>query len=644
MSVRFRTLVGASFAGILCLSASTPAAAQVTVEQIFRYKPSQKDVDVETPTAADLEKCKVEPENSGATSAYVAYGPQGQILRRFADYDGDKDRQVDTWRYYKNGLEVYRDIDTNRDAKADEFRWLTTAGTRWGADTDKDGVIDQWKMISAEEVSREAIKAMAAGDVKAFTAVLINPADIKALGLSAEISQKLQPIIKDPTSQLSSALKGSSVIKRDTKWVRFDSSMLMPNVVPSESGASSNDLLVYENVMAIVDNGGKSGFVQIGEMVKVGDAWKLTSVPKPVDVEGGSIQITDGGLLFQQSLVGPSSPIGAEPSPEMRQIIEQLQKLDQSPQAKPEAPKTELAVYNAQRTQLLGKLAEVATTPDEREAWRKQQIDQIWAAVQLDTFPKGVETLTAIEAEIRKQPDGAALVPYAVYRRLWAEYHAQLQQADASQQVEVQAQWLASLEKFIEEFPDSEDSADAMLEIAMRQELSGKVTDAKGWYTRLADGHTQSRAGTVAIGALRRFNLKGQPLQLAGPLLGQPGTLDIAKLRGKVVIVQFWATWCRPCTEELPQIQELYKTYKSAGLEVVGVNVDTDGAPIQAYVDQHRLAWPSIHESGGLQSSIAVQYGVITLPTTFLVDKTGKVISSSTSVDDLKKQVPELLK
>jgi thiol-disulfide isomerase/thioredoxin len=127
-------------------------------------------------------------------------------------------------------------------------------------------------------------------------------------------------------------------------------------------------------------------------------------------------------------------------------------------------------------------------------------------------------------------------------------------------------------------------------------------------------------------------------------LLGSPGTLDVSKLRGKVVIVQFWATWCRPCTEELPQIQELYKTYKSAGLEVVGVNVDTDGAPIQEYVQQHKLPWPSIHESGGLQSSIAVQYGVITLPTTFLVDQTGKVVTSAANVDDLKKQVPELLK
>lgn len=646
MSVRFRTLLGASVAGMLGLTIAGPVAAQAPpLELIFKYKPSQKDVDVETPAAADFEKCKVDNENTATSSGWVVYGPQGQVLRRFVDSDGDKERQVDLWRYYKNGLEVYRDIDTNADGKPDQYRWLTTAGTRWGVDADKDGVIDEWKAISAEEASREAIRAIAAGDVKAFTAVLINPADIKTLGLSAEIVQKLQPLLKDPAGQLGAALKGATAIKRETKWVRFDSSMLMPNLVPGDGGAAGGDLLVYENVMAIIDTDGESGFVQIGEMVKIGEAWKLTGVPRPVNVKEGTIQVSEGGILFTSALNSSNSaPIGPEPSPEMRKIIEALQKLDQAAQAKPDAPRAEVAAYNAQRAQLLGQLAETAPTPDERETWRRQQIDQIAAAVQLDAFPKGVEALAALEAEVRKRPDGAPLVPYAIYRRMTAEYNAQLQQADASQRVEVQDQWLASLEKFIADFPDSSDSADAMLQIAMAQEFSGKLTDAKGWYTKIAEGHGQSQAGAVAIGALRRLNLKGQPLQLAGPALGVPGTLDISKLRGKVVIVQFWATWCRPCTEELPQIQELYKTHKAAGLEVVGVNVDSEGAPIQEYVQQHKIAWPSIHEAGGLQSSIALQYGVITLPTTFLIDKTGKVVTAAANIDDLKKQVPELLK
>jgi thiol-disulfide isomerase/thioredoxin len=225
-----------------------------------------------------------------------------------------------------------------------------------------------------------------------------------------------------------------------------------------------------------------------------------------------------------------------------------------------------------------------------------------------------------------------------------AEYYAQAEQADASQRVEVQANWLKSLEKFVSDFPQSEDAADAMLELAMAQEFAGKLTEAKDWYTRLAADHADSQPGTIATGALRRFNLKGQPLTLAGPALGAAGTIDIARYRGKVVAVMFWATWCIPCTEDLPQVQELYRQYKADGFEVLGVNIDDDSAPIQAYLRQHKIEWPSIHETGGRQSGIAQQYGVITLPTTFLVDKSGKVVSASTTVADLKKLVPELVK
>lgn len=638
MSVRSRLLLWTT-TGVLCVLRPEFAAAQVTVEKIFAYKPVQKDVDIETPPAADFPKCKLEEKRS----EYVVYGPQGQILRRFIDTDGDKSRQVDQWRYYKNGLEVYRDIDTNADGRVDQCRWLTTGGTRWGIDANQDGRIEQWKVISAEEASREAIKALAAGDVEALTAVLISAADIKALGLSSELEQKLRPVVQDPAGQMSAALKESSVIKPETRWVRFDSSMLMPSTIPVEMGVADRDLTVYENVMAIVETAGQTGFVQIGEMVKVGDVWKLMGVPRPIAADGGPIQIVEGGLLMQPALAGLSIPGGAEPSPEMRQLIEQLQTLDQAA-PKPDAPRSDVAAYNAQRAQLLGRLADVVATEDERETWRRQQIDQIAAAVQLDVFPNGVEVLKAIEAELRRRPDAESLVPYIVYRRMMAEYNVELLKADASQRVEVQTNWLKALEQFITDFPQSEDAADAMLQLAMAQEFGGQLSSAKEWYTRLSQTHADAPAAAVATGALRRLNLKGQPLRLAGPALGGQGPIDIARYRGKVVAVLFWATWCRPCTEDLPQIQELYRQHRAAGFEIVGVNVDSPGAPIQQYIQQHKIAWPSIHEEGGLQSSIAQQYGVITLPTTFLVDKSGKVVSAAATVDDLKKLVPDLVK
>ena len=640
MHVRPTLPITLALAAILWLTTPPTAAAQsVRAEQIMKYRPVQKDVDIGTVPEDQYAKCEVKVEREGKASGYAVFGPDGQILRRFIDTDGDD--VVDHWRYYKDGLEVYRDIDSNADNDVDQSRWLNRGGSRWGIDADQDGKIEKWKMISAEEATREAVMGMASGDIARITAVLINSDDLEQLGVTGKAAEELLAAVQDPTAKLRQVLAGSKTFKSTTRWTRFDSSTSMPNVIPSESGLSNDDLLLYENVMSIVETGGETGFVQIGEMVRVGDVWKLTSIPQPL--EGEAPQLTDSGGFTRLLVAGLDTQMAStEGSPEFRKIIEQLQELDgAAPQ--PTGPKPDLVAYNTQRAQLLGRLAEVAGTAEERLTWRQQQIDQIAAAVQLDAFQNGIETLRNIENQISKQSPDSPLVSYVVYRRMTAEYNAQLLQADAAQRVEVQANWLKSLEAFIGDHPDSDDAADAMLQIAMAEEFAGNTDNSREWYGKIVNKHPKSPAQAVAAGALRRLNLEGQPLALAGPVLSG-GTIDIARYRGKVVAVLFWATWCRPCTEDLPQIQELYRQHRAAGFEVIGVNVDVAGAPIQEYIQQHKIAWPSIHQEGGLQGGAAQQYGVITLPTTFLVDKSGKVVSSAASVADLKEKVPELVK
>lgn len=616
------------------------AQAQVKLEQILAYRPRQKDVEVETPDKADYAKCKLDVFREGKTSGYIVYGPQGQVLRKFMDTD-DADEQVDQFSYYLNGLEVYRDLDTNADNEIDQSRWLNTAGTRWGIDANQDGKIERWKIISAEEATREAIRAMAAGDAVGLAAVLATEEDLKLAGVTGPAVARILEGLKNPEARLQSVLSGSKVLKPTTKWSRFDTSLAMPSLVPADPGLADRDLVVYENVIAMVENGSESGFVQIGEMLRVGDTWKLTRIPQPL--EGTAPQVTEGGHLMQPVAVasGALRPLGDQ-SPEFRELITQLQKLDEAA-PKPDATRDALAAYNMRRADLLGKLAATSGTVEERDTWLRQQVDGIAVAVQMDTYSEGVAALKAIEEQVQASQKNSPLVPYVVFRRLTAENFRAMQQADAAQQGEVQTRWLQTLEQFIAEYPQSEDAPDAMLQLAMALEFSGKASGAKEWYGKIVAAGSPSPATPIATGALRRLDLAGKPLALSGPALGG-GTIDVGRLRGKVVAVLFWATYCRPCTEDLPQIQELYKQHKADGFEIVGVNVDSAGAPIQQYIAQYKVAWPQIHEPGGLQGTIAQQYGVITLPTTFLVDKTGKVVSAAATVDDLKKQVPELLK
>lgn len=613
------------------------ANAQVTVEQILKYKPVQPGVDYETPSADEIAKCRIEVERSGKGSGWVVYGPAGQILRRFVDTDGDN--TVDQWRYYLHGLEVYRDIDTNNNNEVDQSRWMTMGGTRWGVDSNEDGKIDRWLRLSAEEASREAIHAMANRDERALAAVLIDAQDIRALGLRKEVADELLKSVANSGQQMREVLTRSKTIAPGTKWVRFDSSMLMPNLIPRESGHSDRDLLVYENAMAIVDNGGQNGFVQIGEVVQVGDVWKLTSIPQPID--GDNIQVVAGGLLMQPSvsaLAGGSVQL----SPEVQKLIEQLQKLDEAAPG-PMSAAEAVTRYNVSRAKLLRDLAQAADDAEDRELWLRQLIDLITAAVQMDSYPNGLSELAAIEQSVRTQSPKSALVPYAVFHRMYTEYNVKLRSSDGDERAKVQEVWVQSLEQFVKDYPGSEDAADALLQLAISHEFSGKLEQAIERYQQLLKEHRESPAAQRGTGALRRLNQAGNPIALAGKGLAG-GTLDARSYRGKVLAVVFWATWCKPCTEELPQLLELYRQHRGDGFEVLGVNLDSPGAPVQQYIQQHKIPWPHIAEEGGLESRPAQEFGIITLPTMFLVDRQGKVVSAAASLEELKARVPELLK
>jgi thiol-disulfide isomerase/thioredoxin len=152
-----------------------------------------------------------------------------------------------------------------------------------------------------------------------------------------------------------------------------------------------------------------------------------------------------------------------------------------------------------------------------------------------------------------------------------------------------------------------------------------KSTDAKA-----------AAAGARMEGAARRLELVGKPLELSGTLFD--GTkFDWAGYRGKVVLVDVWATWCGPCLRELPQVEKCYERYHVQGFEVVAISVDEDRAALDRFLKEKPLPWTVLHDGTFQTNPFARKYGLPGIPTMILVDREGKVMSIDAHPPGLEK-------
>jgi thiol-disulfide isomerase/thioredoxin len=110
-------------------------------------------------------------------------------------------------------------------------------------------------------------------------------------------------------------------------------------------------------------------------------------------------------------------------------------------------------------------------------------------------------------------------------------------------------------------------------------------------------------------------------------LAGKP--LSVGNYKGKVVLVDFWATWCGPCRAELPNVIATYKKYHSQGFEIIGVSLDSDRDKLDAFLKkQDGMTWAQYFDGLGWQNKLAAKYGVQAIPFTILVGKDGKIIGT----------------
>lgn len=614
------------------------AAKEPPVAEALKLKPVQEAwVSYDVPDAAEREQCTLKPYQSDEVSGWEVRDADNTVLRRYLDTNADN--KVDQWCYFKDGVEVYRDVDTDHNRNADQYRWLGTAGTRWGVDEDEDGQIDRWKTISPEEVTEEAVLAMSAKDADRFRLLLLLPQELDALGLGEDQNTRLTEKLSATRRNYEEFLKTQEVVESGTEWVNFGGRR--PGVVPAGTDGVEKDLHIYENVAAVVERGGEHDQVVIGTLVRLDDVWRVIDLPQSFsDAQAGT---GAAGFFFQASLARRASeqvPVSGGANEEVQDLISKMEQIDQDLQTA--STPDQLGPLHARRADILEKLAETASGEEDPGTWVRQLADTVSAAAQSGEYTEGVERLAALCEDLQGRQADPELVAYVKYRHLMAEYTVNIQRPD-SDFAQIQEQWLTSLKEFADEYPTHSQASEAMLHLAMAQEFAGNEEAAVRWYGRIVEEFPATDVAKQAEGARRRIDGVGEPLVLSGK--DRDGNVvNVESYRGKAVLLHYWATYDPKCRTGLSVLKDMQAKYGPEKLALVGVNVDSERARFESYLEENPLPWPQLHAPGGMNSSLAQAYGVVVLPTMILADPEGKIVNCDLNVEQVDGELRRLLR
>ncbi len=607
-----------SVTGLLSTSSGAGVDAQLVAKGLARAA-KQVDAEYDKVDPKDTATCTGTFETRNEVRGLLISAANGQPLRWLADTNGDG--PIDLFSFFSSGVEVYRDIDSDFDGKIDQSRWMGTAGMRWGIDKDQDGTIDSWKMISAEEVTSEVVKAVRDSDPQRFQRLLMSKDELKEIGLGSGKREELAERLDAAIAEFKKFATSQKSFDKASRWASFGADK--PGLVPAGTADSTEDILAYENAMAVVDTSAGPQQLMVGTLVKVGETWRLLDVPKLVS-EGTAI--SENGLFFASSTSNrgtSSSGTGTAISATMEKLIKEIETIE----TKLQDPKADKAKLHSQKADLLEQLIANSSTQEDIQAWTRQMADQILSAVQSDEYPGGIARLKKLESSLQSSKEARSEVSYVSYRILGAEYNLAVSGKDVNHE-KVQEQHLKRLEEFVGAYPTSPDSADAMLEIGLNCELTNELKTAEQWYRKTASSFPGTPQGEKAEGAVLRLNLEGQEVSFAGTTLNGK-KFSTAKI-GKPVLVHYWASSCGPCKADMQELRKLQSKYAKKGLTVVGINTDRDAKQAVEFLQANKeIDWVQLYETGGLESKIAAGLGVLSLPVTILIDKDGKVAKST---------------
>lgn len=600
----------------------------LTVDKAFDVKPRQPGVTVTTPAADQLARHKIEPipnpKQAGSSMGYVVRDADNRPVRQFVSYDG---KAFNIIAFYVNGQEAYREVYPPTATEPYQFRWLGPNGGKWGLDKDRDGKVDEWVVISPEEVSQELLQAVIARDPKRLDALLPTKENIDTLGLPAAEANRIKEKAAGAIKRLTDAATALN-LSNEAKWVHLE--LGIPQTTPMDAFGGRDDQVVHKNGTVLIEDKGKTHFLQTGELLLVGRSWKV--VEGPAAGPGGVA--ADAGTSAGPTVI-----------PEIAELVKQLDELDKTAMS---LPAEKMAEYYTKRAGVLEQIVQKLLPKDQGD-WARLLIDSLASAAdggkENSTAHQRLKQLRdAFVAEGPKNPLGA----YVSFRLLVAEHSMALAGAKGGKELQAaQEKWRAGLEAFVNAHPKGEDAAEAVLRLAMAYEFTGKEGEpkAKTWCEHLIKNYPQHHHVAKAAGIIKRLECEGKPLELTGTNLATGQPFSVRQLGGKAVVVYYWASWSSTLADDAKKLKDLTATYGPKGLEVVTVCLDDDPKAAGQAIQAAGLPGTHLHARGGLDGSpLATGYGILVVPHILVAGKDGKIVKRHGDIATLEDEVKGLLK